>query len=101
MTIKKSTGCMNSACGRSHTVESALCYLMSRFAAQPCYWVAEAVQHHLEILIDPAETKLPTVKRELYTRLLSSWQTIASTMETPPQKVSALRSVSQSSSTIQ
>ena len=91
MTIEITTGCMNGVCGRSHTVESALCYLMSRFAAHPCYWVAKAVQHHLEILIDPAETKLPPEKRNLYTRLLSSWESIASTMEaTNPINVSVL-----------
>jgi hypothetical protein len=96
MTIKKSTGCMNGACVRSHTVESALCYLMSRFAVQRCYWVAKAVQHHLEILIDPAETKLPSAKRALYTQLLSSWQTIASAMETSPPNSPVLRSIHRS-----
>lgn len=64
--------------GRLDAVEAALCYLMSRYASRPCYWIAQAIIDHLELLTDEGPAAISPVKRDIYRRLLPTWRAIAS-----------------------
>ncbi len=63
---------------RGEVVEAALCFLMSRYAAQPCYWISCAIVHHLEILSEQPLVGITSSKKQLYARLAPSWRSIAS-----------------------
>ena len=66
---------------RVEVVEAALCFLMSRYAAQPCYWVTCAIVHHLEILGEQPLEGITPLKRRLYAHLAPAWRSIASQHE--------------------
>jgi hypothetical protein len=63
--------------GRLDDLETSLDYLMSRFAAAPSIWVAEAVVAQLQILSGtPDEAGLSPRRRSTYRQLLPAWETI-------------------------
>lgn len=62
---------------RLDDLESSLDYLMSRFAAAPSVWVAQAVLTQLEILIGISDAEgLTAQRRATYRQLIPAWQTI-------------------------
>ncbi len=57
----------------SEQLEMALSYLMSRFSTQPEERLAEAVLHHLEMLVEHTDPLLSSAKRKHYAQLLNIW----------------------------
>ncbi len=59
-------------------LEDTLHCLMSRFAATPSAWLADAVVSHLDQLLRyPASPRLSHRRRRTYDQLMPTWQTIA------------------------
>jgi hypothetical protein len=95
MTIDKPRVGIDTRNLRCEVIENTLFYLMSRFAAHPCYWAARAILDHLHTLTGPRRSGLSKERFHRYTRLLAVWQSIAQEMETPtPRRATSRNGVS-------
>ena len=58
-------------------IQTALCYLMTRYALRPCSGLVFTIVHHLQMLLaHPGMAGMPE-RRETYGELLRSWKRIA------------------------
>jgi len=64
-------------------LETAVCYLMTRFMHHPCPRIAYAIVHHLRLLTEHPEAQDEAESNEVYGGLLQEWQVIASELSQP------------------
>lgn len=58
-------------------IQTALCYLMTRYTLRPCFGLVCTIVHHLQMLLaHPDVAGLPE-RRKVYCGLLQDWQRIA------------------------
>jgi|APTNR8051073442_1049403.scaffolds.fasta_scaffold08816_3 hypothetical protein len=58
-------------------IQTALCYLMTRYTLRPCFGLVCTIVHHLQMLLaHPDMAGLPE-RRKVYYGLLQDWKRIA------------------------
>lgn len=59
-------------------IQTALCYLMTRYAARPCAGLIITIVHHLRMLLTHPDTMvLSEEQRKIYRDMLQQWQSMA------------------------
>lgn len=72
---------------RQRIIETALYYLMSRFVVYPCAWIAQAIVHHLEMLLELRGSLPGPAKLSVYESLSEVWRAIErDQMQTKPRR---------------
>ena len=71
----------NIPCGESPPdaalIQTALCYLMTRYTLRPCSGLIFTIVHHLQMLLaHPDMARLPE-RRKIHRELLQQWRSIA------------------------
>lgn len=63
-------------------IQTALCYLMTRYALRPCSGLVFTIAHHLQMLLaHPDVTRLPEERKKIHRELLQHWRSIAMQQE--------------------
>ncbi|HOB63386.1 MAG TPA: hypothetical protein PKI41_14900 [Candidatus Competibacteraceae bacterium] len=59
-------------------IQTALCYLMTRYASRPCAGLIITIVHHLRMLLaHPDIASQPEDRRKIHRELLRQWQAMA------------------------
>lgn len=59
-------------------IQTALCYLMTRYATRPCAGLIITIVHHLRMLLAHPDTMvLSEEQRKIYREMLQQWQSVA------------------------
>ena len=58
-------------------IQTALCYLMTRYALRPCSGLVFTIVHHLQMLLAHPDVVRVRERKDVYRELLQHWRNIA------------------------
>ena len=77
MNTTYSDGSFDKALADATLIQTALCYLMTRYTLRPCFGLVCTIVHHLQMLLAHPDMACLPERSKTYYELLQHWKTIA------------------------